>query len=186
MQIKIPPLEDLMRELGATWFPNVPDLSALDESTRSEMTLRLRAQYLSQEARKARREREPEKAIQLILQSLTIEHSLQNEAGIASDLGNLGALYFDIRQLDKAENTLKHALDMDERAGREIDVAVNLYWLGQVEIRKKRLDEAHRLVERSYHILSACNHGHVASVKEPGRMRRIILSVRVMIDPREE
>jgi tetratricopeptide (TPR) repeat protein len=163
MKIKIPSVDDLLDALGAQ---GIPDVDALDESTKTELTLRLQAEFLSREARAARISKQPEIAIQLLLRSLMIEHSLKNESGIASDLGNLGALYFDVGQLNKAEITLKKALDMDEQAERQIDMAINLYWLGQVEIRKKRFDEAHKLVGRSFQILSSANHNFADSAKE--------------------
>lgn len=161
MKVILPPVEETLRSLVN------PEMPAGEASSMSVAdSLRLRAIQFSELGRAAQRDRQPRQAIEFFLQSLVIEHMLGNERGIAADLGNLGSVYCQLNLLDKAEGTLKRAMEMDEIAGRRNDVAINLYWLAHVETRRRHFLEALQLANSSLSMMLKNNHPHAHSVSE--------------------
>jgi tetratricopeptide (TPR) repeat protein len=153
MKIQIPGIDDFIDEItagnaelrvgGRLIDPQVePDVAA-------RAALRLQASLIANYAKQARLKRQPTVAIDLLLQSLHIETLLENESGIADDLGNLGAVYLEVGELDKAEACLKHSLEFRQKLADPEGLAIDRYWWAHLQIKRKRLPEALAVIRQA-------------------------------------
>lgn len=153
MKIQIPSIADFIREVtsgnaelrvgGRLIEPQKePDVA-------ERAALRLQAGLIADHAKQARVNGRPTVAIELLLQSLQIETLLENESGIADDLGNLGAVYLEIGQLDKAEACLKHSLEFRKKLADPEGLAIDRYWWAHLQIKRKRLPDALTVIHQA-------------------------------------
>ena len=81
--------------------------------------------------------------------SLAIEVKLGREEGMASDFGNLGAIYGMRNQLELAEEMLKNSRAINEKLGNKLRMARQYGNLGLIYLKRGELGRAEETLKKA-------------------------------------
>ncbi len=109
------------------------------------------------------------KAEEMYRKSLALYEDLGSKEGMSANYGNLSAMYFIRRKLDKAEEMCRKSLEINQALGRKKNMAQGYANLGHVYYLQGELDKAEAAWKKSlslYQEIGAMQHPDVKKVQQ--------------------